>query len=424
MKYWLFFLLALPLIMLGLKTTAHADRAVPVVDSLELGRLNAVKKAHQMTDLRFTTLGSFYANPTKTYKAGEECQGLVYSSVKEKHTFVGMDVSFHTFMTALHNPRSVMYTENVSKPPYHGTNCGAYYGTVCSGLVTYALGLNVYLKSYDYATSDKFELVKEQSSKGVHIADVINSGGHVQLVTEIRKDPKSGKVVEIEICESVRPGCRRVILTGKEFDKKLSKGKQKLYRYKYLKNNQYTPLTDFVAVDGEKLTPFKYNNDICTSHGDKACFVEGDSVVLNLSKGTNSIEIYRSSVLYKVLNTDGKLDMVVKDLPYGDYKARTVRGKKKSDYTYWIIVDANVRINSKNNTVSYQSKNAKPVYVEFCSLSGGRPIKGVFELTNEDKKKGFVDVSSYTSTLKRKRYVKVHFESEYGRVTNKPIVWK
>ena len=191
-----------------------------------------------------------------------------------------------------------------------------------------------------------------------------------------------------------------------------------------MNNNKYTPLTDFVAVEGEKITPFKYNNEICTSHGDKACFIDGDSVVLNLFNESKTVEIYRNSVLYKVLDTGGKVDVVVKGLPYGDYKARTVNGKNNSDFTYWQIIDVNVRIDSKKSIVSYQSKNARPVYVEFCSLSGGRPSKGVFELTNMDIQNGFVNVSKYTSSLKQKRYVKVHFESDYGRVTNRPIVWK
>ena len=127
---------------------AQDDKGL-VEDIPSLGARNAIKKAYQMTDLCFTPLDSFVANPSKTYYRGGKYRGLVYSSVKETHTFVGMDVSFHTFMTALHNPRSVIYTENVSKPPYHGSNCGAYYGTVCSGLITYALGLKVYQKSYD-----------------------------------------------------------------------------------------------------------------------------------------------------------------------------------------------------------------------------------------------------------------------------------
>ena len=44
-------------------------------------------------------------------------------------------------MTAIHNPRSKIYTEKLDQSPYHGYNCKAYYGTVCSGLVSYALGI-------------------------------------------------------------------------------------------------------------------------------------------------------------------------------------------------------------------------------------------------------------------------------------------
>jgi len=399
----------------------------PLVEDIpSQGALNAIKRAYQMTDLCFTPLDSFVANPAKTYYGGENYKGLVYSSVKETHTFVGMDVSFHTFMTALNNPKSVIYTENVSKPPYHGRNCGAYYGTVCSGLTDYALNMKIYQKSYDYANSDLFQLVDDQSSKGVRLADVINSGGHVQLVTRIKRNPHNGRAEEIEICEGVRPGCRRVILSGKELDKLLSRRKKprKLYRYKYLDSVRYVPLTDFVAVGDERLTPFKYNDDICTSRGDKACYIVGDSVILNIAKGYNKLEIYKDSILYKTLDVDKVLDIVLRDLTFGDYKARLVKGKKKSDYTYWKVIDTKVSIDQKRNIVKFHSENAIPVYAEFCSLSGGRPSKGVFDLLNEDIKNGYVDVSSYSTTLKKALYVKVHFECDYGRVTNKPIKWR
>ena len=404
---------------------AQDDKGL-VEDIPSLGARNAIKKAYQMTDLCFTPLDSFVANPVKTYYKGEKYRGLVYSSVKETHTFVGMDVSFHTFMTALHNPKSVIYTENVSKPPYHGHNCGAYYGTVCSGLTTYALGLKIYQKSYDFANSDYFQFVEDQSSKGVRLADVINSGGHVQLVTKIKREPRNGRAVEIEICEGVRSGCRRVILSGEQLDKLIARRKHKyrLYRYKYLDSVNYVPLTDFVVVGEEQLTPIKYNDDICTSRGDKACYIVGDSVTLNIFKRYETLEIYKDSVLYQSIKVGKNQDIVVKGLPYGDYKAMVVNGKKKSDYTYWKVIDTKVSIDQKRNIVKFYSKNAVPVYAEFCSLSGGRPTKGVFDLSNEDIKNGYVDVSSFSRTLQKTRYVKVHFQCDYGRVTNKPIKWR
>ena len=371
-------------------------------------------------------MDSFYANAGKTYRRGVEYQGLVYSSVKETHTFVGMDVSFHTFMTALHNPRSVIYTENVSKPPYHGSNCGAYYGTVCSGLTTYALGLKIYHKSYDYPYSDDFQLVEDQSSKGVRLADVIYRDGHVQIVTAIKRNPKDGKAEEIEICEAVHSGCHRINISGKDLNKLLTRKKKKkqLYRYKYLETVKYNPLIDFVAIGEEIATPFKYNDDICTSHGDKACYIVKDTVVINIAVGYKAMEIYKDSVLYKTIDVGKDLDIVLRDLPYGDYMARLVKGSQRSDYTYWKVIDADVVIDQKRNIVKFHSRNAKPIYVEFCSLSGGRPTKGVFELADDDIKKGYVDVSSFVSSLQKTRYVKVHFECDYGRVTNKPIKWK
>ena len=190
--------------MLGFKTTAQVDHTPKVVDSVELGRMNAVKKAHQMTDLEFVPLVSFKANSNKTYKTGKQYKGLLYSSVKETNTFVGMDVSFHTFMTALHNPKSVLYTEDVSKLPYHGTNCAAYYGTVCSGLVDYALGIGIYTRSYEIPQADCMELVPNQSAAGLEVADVLWRKGHVAMVTGIWKDAK-GNIERIEICQA-QPG--------------------------------------------------------------------------------------------------------------------------------------------------------------------------------------------------------------------------
>ena len=265
------------------------------------GALCAIKKAYQLTDVTFLPLDSIRANPYKKYTAGKIYKGMIYSSVKEMDKFVGTDISLHTFMTALHNDRSVLYTENVSKHPYHGVNCGSYYGVVCNTFVSYALGLKVSKSTTDFPSADNMMLVEDQTSKGVRLADVVLQKGHVMLVTRIGRDTENGKAVELEISEAKRTGCRRFFLSGEDLDKNISAGKWSLYRYKYLESNTYDPLTDFVAVEGESMTPFTYNDDICTSHGDKACFITGDTITLNILKGFKSIEIYKDSILYQRL---------------------------------------------------------------------------------------------------------------------------
>lgn len=404
------------------------------IDSLtRVGAMNAVKKAHQMTDLPIYPVSTLYSHKNRTYHAGEKATGLIYSSTKEINTSVGQDVSFHTFMTALRNPRSVLYTERIDTNPYHGKNCRGYYGTVCSGLVTYALGFKITQRSADIPVADYMELVENQSAKGARVADVVWAKGHVQLVTGIEKD-KKGNIIRIEICESVNPGCRRVYMDEKSFDEMFHRKKKvkRLYRYKDLwRNTTYTPLTDFVAVEGEKLSSFKYNDDICTSKGDKACYVTGENVIFNVFGGGDKVEIYKDSKLYKEIAINHKdTNIVLRKYPYGDYQARVVSGKKKSDYTKWKVIDVNVHIDKVNNRIYFSSANATPVYYEFCSISGGRPTNKnrvyAAEFTVNDIKNGYVRVKPPQKPTKEKPgcpYVKIHFECDYGMVINKPINW-
>ena len=74
------------------------------------------EKAHQIADIEWTPLKDI-PGLTKPIPAGIMRTGIPYSSVKEKDKFVGQEVSFHTFMTALHTPRNVLYTEDVKESP-------------------------------------------------------------------------------------------------------------------------------------------------------------------------------------------------------------------------------------------------------------------------------------------------------------------
>ena len=390
----------------------------------------AVKKAHQMTDLEFVPCGTIVANTKKTYLPGENSKGLIYSSVKEINTGIGFDVSFHTFMTAMHNPRSVLYTENISKPPYHGKNAAAYYGTVCSALVSYALGLNVVRNTKDFSQSDDMVLIDDQSVKGIQLADVMCAASHVVIITGIKRSAKTGSVVSVEYCEAVPDGCRRVIKSTKDFNHKLSGGKWKILRYKDLEKNTYTPLTEFVAVDGEQSTPFKYNDALCPNRGDKSCYITGDSVVLNiLGDGFDKFVIFKDSKKYNTIIIDGDSDIVLKGLPYGDYTARLEKKGEKTDWVCWKVIDVRVNADSEKNTIAFRSDNATPIYLEFCTVTGSRPAWAWYVLTDEDVSNGFVKISDLplSEELKNQEsamYAKVHFGCEYGKVINKPILWK
>lgn len=408
-------------LVIALLSFTLACNAQEYVDDVgSVGARNAVKKAHQMTDLEFVPRKTIVANTQKTYRPDEKSKGLIYSLAQDKNTYVGLDVSFHTFMTAVNNPGSVLYTSGAQK---------AYYGTVCSTFVSYALGFPVYQTTNDFPKAKFLTLIGDQSAKGIQLADVLFQEGHVALITGIRRNKATGEIVRIEISEAWRSGCRRRVKNGEaDFNAMLKQGKWKIYRYKDLDKNGYEPLTDFVAVDGEQRTPFQYNDDICPSKGDKSCYIVGENVVLNIDDSYNKIEIYRDSELYRTVKVGDSPSIVLEDLPYGDYEARLKSWWKRSRFAYWKVIDVDVKADTLNQRVYFNSENARPVYLEFCSAKGARPSWAVHVIDDEDISNGYVKVTSLHRKGLRLRksdmFVKVHFECDYGRVINRPVLWK
>lgn len=422
------------LFLLSCSTTELLPEQLPWNEDVKgsgriLGASNAVKKAYQMADIVFFPKTDFSAN-SRQYSAGKRYEGLVYSSTKEINTYIGEDISFHTFMTAVNNPKSKLYTEKLNESPYHGINCRAYYGTVCSGLVSYALGFKENYRSYDFVISDRMYTVPNANSDSVMVADVIWQSGHVALVTQILKDSQ-GKTTSIEITEAIQSGVRRKIHSSETIDQFFSGGKR-LLRYRDLaQNTEYYPQTNFVAVEGEVLQAFQYNDDLCPDKGDKSCYRTDEKVLLNASKPGLAVEIYNDEKLLGKFQSDGSGNIVLNESEKGNYKARILTDGYNGDFVYWKVVDIDVRVDKSNSRIYFNSSNSRPVYFEFCSVAGFRPenYKKIYthRFTEEELQKGYIEVEPPSQTADSKgrtyTYVKVHFECEYGRVINKPIEW-
>ena len=406
--------------------------SIEVVSTIEqdsIGRMNAVKKAHQMTDLTFTpknqiACNSGYLQKNKAYK------GLIYSSVKEIETYVGNSISFYTFMTAINNPRSKIYTEQINTSPYHGVNCKAYYGTVCSDLVSYALGLNSpRLNSFDFPESDLMKLVDDTTPEYLEIADVLWKKGHVALITDIEKGD-DGIVKKIEICEAIPPRCRCYYVSRQSFVEEVMAKFQRIYRYwKIGKNTDYKSANEFVAVCNEVKIPFVYNNDLCVDKGDKANYLESEKVTINIMNAEGYIiEVYKDNKLYLKQNIQEITDYSLENLSYGDYKARIKikeDGSLYSDYTCWKVVNADIHYDRNNSRLYTKSLNAVPDYVICCKENGTCvPMADGFyhAFTKEEIQQGYISVPS-EKLISSYPYFKVLFKTEYGKIVQKPIVW-
>lgn len=377
-----------------------------------------VKKAHQIADIKWMPLRSVPSLSENWTPAGTQMQGIPYSSVKEKDKFIGQEVSFYTFMSAVQNPRSVMYTEDVKRPPYNGENCGMYYGTVCSMAVNYALGIERPIESKMYESLPYIARVKKQHLERLYVGDILWSKGHVVLIIGIERD-EEGRPKSFSILES--SGNTRIkTLSRDAFQTRWEKDGWVAYRYLKLADNvNYKPLP-FVLLPGDVDSPnYDYNNFISLSRGDYSCYRKGEDVVINVFDNTYSdIVISRNGLLERKISiVNGLEDYSLVGLRGGKYSAFLSNGNDITPAIHFEVIEesTSVRRFSDGYMVSFASSDSFPEYIVICTLNGNRDA--IIDITDADRDNGYKMIKgSYTG-----RYWKVFYKGEYGRVSNMPI---
>lgn len=196
--------------------------------------------------------GSNYA------KKGYLMHGVPYSEASEYSKYIGQHVSLRTFLTAMLNPRSVVYTENISRNnvskygiSYTGVHSvsngvtsllsGPYYGTVCTGYTAYAQGrseirLSSNLQDELVNLLGKYSSVEfgdvnnpyPQLTGGGDIfdkimpLDILWYTGHAMLVTDVYTD-EFGRNRYIVITEQTIPVLRSTVFTREMFKNRFVK---------------------------------------------------------------------------------------------------------------------------------------------------------------------------------------------------------
>ena len=274
------------------------------------------RKSDIFTNIKWTPKHNLLGNRTYEPASGYqfvkdvEVTGIPYSGPQQIDKFVGHDVSFTTFMTAVNNPYSLLYTECVRNDDrqysswgytYNGAaSSGLYYGSVCSGFAVYAAGLKMDYKTYqsEYLTDygNTFGTVYPWSPQGLRIGDLIWQGGHDIIVSGTKRayhykdtdlDPVNIESLDNRVFlmpfnpiyttpdpsvsgdDGYRPGF---------FERELYRSKNRCPALRSARQYQNV-INEFDEWD--LTTPYQYNNDICTFAGDKACFREDQLVVIN-----------------------------------------------------------------------------------------------------------------------------------------------
>lgn len=349
--------------------------------------------------------------PNYLYLEGESKIGTPYSEVAQYEKYLGVHVSLYTFLTAVHNKRSVLYTEDLNKrtsaygytygsPSWLAGLIAPFYGCVCSGLTCHALDLkSIYTAAlYNPTRSDKvpnFDSV-EVDFDNLMPLDIIAYKTHVSMCSDVIYDD-DGNRKYIVWTEQTRPVAMSSPMTKEIFDARVaavnadsSRGPVYILRYSGWSNvskaMEEPVQTDFADLPRN----IDYVDDICTHLGDKPSVGLNDILYLNCFRNGGK---YTSCVIEKSLDhgatwsafstisisslaadtlypEDGE-DWVRVDLcatkTYGMYRAHLEGGGSTSGYTHWEVIDNTASIRKESSaTNAIISFAGTPYLVQRC----------------------------------------------------------
>lgn len=368
-----------------------------------IGQLACLSRIKQMRDIQYAPVAELPYN-NGTYAAGTVITGLPYSSVRKTDKFIGYNVSLHTFMTALQNPNSVLYTKSSSE-----SHAKTWYGTNCSTFVSYAYGSPYHNATAIFASMDFIEPIEVNDMKLCDAANMIEDdakGGHVVIISGIIRD-KAGNIVTVEISESDGVGVSKTTMPYDAFlYQYIELQGYKMYRNTDLYKASYEP-SEFVRVfDDEPVVEHIYSC-LSTNLGDKATIGTDEAIILHPLKtdGYSAIKLYRDGEeigSYDVSNIE------LNNLPSGKYLAKLYPESEKSE-TSFIVCSASVAQNEKRYTFSGEC--GSPIRVLFKNSTGFTLY--AYDLTDEDISRGYVDLDYSDSEAAT---VCVPFKNEYGFV--------
>lgn len=297
----------------------------------------AADRARILSNVTWTPVADTMPNRSGGFfQKGKAYTGVPYSSVRSEGRYIGFDIGLRTFLAAVENPLSVLYTESLKgKVP----NAAAYYGTVCSSYTSYALQCAIpeVSRRYGPPVSQGTVFVHPQSAQAAQVGDVIytphateTSGSHVEIVTAVTKDDK-GRVISVRVDESRPPTTKSTDRSAAEFDQHLTARNKKLFRITDLnawRGANRAESLRFPNYESDAANP-TINRTLLLDLGDWVPYKKGQPVKFNIMDrdvlGVNSLVIQRDKKVVEEITLTGPGLVQRAFTTCGDYTAHVVR---------------------------------------------------------------------------------------------------
>ena len=387
----------------------------------------AVKRARIMSRVKWTPVADKMPIKGRGYfKKGVEYTGVPYSSVKSVGRYIGFDIYLKTFLAAVQNPRSVVYTENLSKKV---TNAGAYYGKVCSSYTSYALGSGSWYASFHHVPPYRkgISLLEVQSAQAAGIGDIIRTprsrGSHVEIITDITKNA-DGNITHVRVEDSWPKTTRNINYEEIAFNEHL-KGK-KLYRISDLvawRGQNMSESFLFPNYEEDSATPV-INRVLLLDRGDWVPYKRGQIVKINVmdrdKQGVKKLVIKRDNkIIEEITKPKGVIDRSFS--VSSNYTAHCVMNDgKKSQSCEFSVCDLDFNLSGEKHTlgksleVKFTSDNMK-VIILYIKSSNPLASCNVF-VTEKDRQKGKIVIPGDLIQDEGNLQIWLIGENKYGRL--------
>jgi hypothetical protein len=391
------------------------------------GRENVLAMLRHMQEIKWVPTAPVpiiqSANNYNTIAAGTEIIGLPYSSVRSVCKYIGLNVSLYTFMSAVQNPRSVLYKRIITTGHLGAT----YYGVVCGSYPAYALGfkdrfVNPFIISQYCTEISQYEIQPGDLIIDTGDRETDSSNKHMLIITAVYYD-NYGRINKVGISEARPPLVRSLTWNYSTLLTSYGPSTQyKFYRYNDIDKCGYSSTPLVKGYPDETETYILYP-DIMSEFGDMACVEAGLDVTINVinARDYNAIKIYKDNVLIDTKNNIS--DFVMSNIEYGLYRFDIVEESSDpnqdldSSSSYLMVADVNGTYDASTGRVTFSSANATPIAMQSYATEATSPGHGGVQnlehlFTSEELAAGEANASDIVGT--QYPCVQICFATEYG----------
>lgn len=339
--------------------------------------------------------------------AKQKVYGVPYSSATHTEGMVNIDISMYTYLSAVRNPNSVIYTIINSNSARR-----AYYGIDCSALACGGFGLHDNIPTAVQASrSDLFDVIDDPND--IQLGDLIWKTGHCAPVMYIEKD-KFGRIVLIGVNEGRSPYPHHHLYFWTEFLNRIATDPATIRRFKGIDDVMFdSPLK--YEFRGDPVLNFEFP-DIMPALGDKKTVLTGTEVAIQVlnSTGYSSIKVYRNGTLIDTKSTVAGFTITPDTV--GKYEVR-MEGTGKTSSCFFNV--ASLTLSISGNVASFTADGVTPYTLYSTNYHGGQggDKQNIHFITEEEITNGSATIADIVSAASSAHgCVKLKAYDEFGTV--------